>query len=77
MDELVTSLLDRGVYSACCCIQSEVQETGRRRVKTELIINYLLTLHIEIIRSCRSLSNGPLVVVNKGDVALSGSEKNV
>ena len=70
MDELVTSLLDRGVYSACCIIQSEVQETGRRRVKTELIINYLLTLHIEIICSCRSLSNGPLLVVNKGDVAL-------
>lgn len=39
MDELVTSLLDRGVYSACCSLQSEVQETGRRRVKTELIMN--------------------------------------
>ena len=43
MDELVTSLLDRGVYSACCSIQSEVQETGRRRVKTELIMNSLFT----------------------------------
>ncbi len=37
MDELVTSLLDCGLYSACSGLHGEVQKTGCGRIQTELM----------------------------------------
>ena len=36
MDELVTSLLDRGLHSACSDLHRKVQKTGCGRIQTEL-----------------------------------------
>ena len=37
MDELVTSLLNSGLYSAYSVLQGKIQTSGCGRIKTELI----------------------------------------
>ena len=51
MDELVTSLLNRGLHSACSGLHGEIQTIGCGRIETELI-SAVVFVKEYLLRSC-------------------------